>query len=50
MQQSAGFIVIDRSGAEPKALCVRAYSNWDFPKGLLDPGEDAFDAAVREAL
>jgi len=50
MQQSAGFIVIDRSGTEPKALCVRAYSNWDFPKGLLDPGEDAFDAAVREVL
>ena len=48
MQQSAGFIIIDRVGA--KALCVRAYSNWDFPKGRLEPGESAFDAAVREVL
>ena len=50
MQQSAGFIIIDRSGVEPEALCVRAYSNWDFPKGHLEPGETAFDAAVREVL
>ena len=50
MQQSSGFIIIDRTGSEPKALCVRAYSNWDFPKGRLEANESTFDAAVREVL
>ena len=27
---------------------LRAYRNWDFPKGLVDPGEDPFGAALRE--
>lgn len=30
-------------------LVLRAYRNWDFPKGVVDPGEDAIDAAKREA-
>ena len=28
---------------------LRAYRNWDFPKGLVEPGEDPLAAAVREA-
>jgi len=48
MIQSAGVIVIDRSGSTPTVLCVRAYSNWDFPKGQLDEGESHIEAAVRE--
>ena len=50
MKQSAGIIVIDQdvSGNEPTVLCVRAYANWDFPKGQLDPGETHIEAAVRE--
>ena len=48
MIQSAGIIVIDRSKKEPSILCVRAYSNWDFPKGQLDPGETHIEAAIRE--
>tara|TARA_Y100000592_G_scaffold96680_1_gene165624 strand:- start:728 stop:1159 length:432 start_codon:yes stop_codon:yes gene_type:complete len=50
MIQSAGIIVIDKisEGPEPTILCVRAYSNWDFPKGQLDPGESHIEAAVRE--
>jgi bis(5'-nucleosidyl)-tetraphosphatase len=31
-----------------KFLLLRAYRNWDFPKGLLEPGESPIDAAVRE--
>lgn len=27
---------------------LRAYRNWDFPKGLLESGESPMDAAVRE--
>ena len=48
MIQSAGVIVIDRSSNSPTVLCVRAYANWDFPKGQLDPGETHIEAAVRE--
>ena len=29
-------------------LLLRAYKNWDFPKGLVEPGEQPLDAAVRE--
>ena len=29
-------------------LLLRAYRNWGFPKGLVEPGENAFEAAVRE--
>jgi 8-oxo-dGTP pyrophosphatase MutT (NUDIX family) len=29
-------------------LLLRAYRNWDFPKGLVEPGESPIDAAVRE--
>ena len=48
MIESAGVIVIDTSGEEPKCLVVRSYANWDFPKGQLDPGEDHRSAAMRE--
>jgi 8-oxo-dGTP pyrophosphatase MutT (NUDIX family) len=27
---------------------LRAYKNWDFPKGLIEPGEDPLAAARRE--
>ena len=27
---------------------LRAYRNWDFPKGLVEPGEDPLAAAIRE--
>ena len=29
-------------------LLLRAYRNWDFPKGLVEAGEEPIDAAVRE--
>jgi len=29
-------------------LLLRAYRNWDFPKGLVEPGEKPIDAALRE--
>lgn len=29
-------------------LVLRAYGYWDFPKGRVEPGETAFEAAVRE--
>ncbi len=29
-------------------LLLRAYRNWDFPKGMVEPGEDPLAAARRE--
>jgi len=29
-------------------LVLRAYRNWDFPKGLVNPGEAPLEAALRE--
>lgn len=48
MEVSAGVIVRDDSGSEPVYLCVRAYSNWDFPKGHVEQGETLLQAAIRE--
>jgi len=48
MIQSAGIVVVDWNDKEPRVLCVRAYSNWDFPKGKLDSGETHLQAAIRE--
>ena len=50
MIQSAGIVVIDWKNEGPTVLCVRAYSNWDFPKGQLEPNESLVAAAVRELL
>ena len=48
METSAGVIVVDNSGEFPAYLCVRAYSNWDFPKGHVEEGESLLVAALRE--
>ena len=48
MQQSAGYAIIDNERGA--VLCVRAYSNWDFPKGHLEEGETHRDAAIREVM
>lgn len=51
MIQSAGTIIVDLSlntAEGGRVLCVRAYNNWDFPKGELDPGELLIQAAIRE--
>lgn len=50
MKISAGIIVRDESGPKPVYLCVRAYSNWDFPKGHVENGETLLEAAIRETI
>jgi 8-oxo-dGTP pyrophosphatase MutT (NUDIX family) len=47
---SAGVVIVRRDAGEWKLLLLRAYRNWDFPKGELEPGEDSLQAAQREAL
>jgi len=53
MIESAGVAIVDLTPqgditSEPTVLCVRAYANWDFPKGQLEEGESHVQAAIRE--
>lgn len=45
---SAGVVVVRRTPAGWSFLMLRAYRNWDFPKGLVEDGEDPLAAARRE--
>jgi 8-oxo-dGTP pyrophosphatase MutT (NUDIX family) len=47
-RMSAGVVVVSVLDRKLKFLLLRAYRNWDFPKGLVEPGESPIDAAVRE--
>ena len=46
--RAAGVVVFRRTGAGIYFLVLRAYKNWDFPKGLVEAGEDQLSAAKRE--
>jgi 8-oxo-dGTP pyrophosphatase MutT (NUDIX family) len=46
--RAAGAVVFRRSDRGIRLLLLRAYKNWDFPKGLVEPGEDELGAAKRE--
>jgi len=45
---SAGVVVIRGKDAQRRYLLLRAYRNWDFPKGVVEPGEEPLQAAIRE--
>jgi bis(5'-nucleosidyl)-tetraphosphatase len=45
---SAGVVVIRRNPSGCRYLLLRAYSYWDFPKGIVEAGEDPLQAARRE--
>jgi 8-oxo-dGTP pyrophosphatase MutT (NUDIX family) len=45
---SAGVVVARRDTSGWCLLVLRAYRNWDFPKGMVEPGEAPLDAAIRE--
>lgn len=47
---SAGAVVVRRTPAGWLFLMLRAYRNWDFPKGVVDPGELPLSAARREVM
>ncbi|RPJ47746.1 MAG: NUDIX domain-containing protein [Betaproteobacteria bacterium] len=47
--RSAGVVIARRRGGDWRVLVLRAARNWDFPKSLLEEGEDALDTARREA-
>ena len=45
---SCGAVVVRQTVDGWLTLMLRAYRNWDFPKGLCESGETPLDAAVRE--
>lgn len=45
---SSGVVVVSLAQRKLKYLLLRAYRNWDFPKGLVETGEEPIDAALRE--
>jgi 8-oxo-dGTP pyrophosphatase MutT (NUDIX family) len=47
-KRSAGVVVVRRIEGQWRYLVLRAYRNWDFPKGLVEAGEDALHTAIRE--
>jgi 8-oxo-dGTP pyrophosphatase MutT (NUDIX family) len=47
-RMSSGVVVVSVLERKLKFLLLRAYRNWDFPKGLVEAGESPIDAAVRE--
>src|SRR5437763_14294111 len=46
--RAAGVVVFRRTARGLYFLILRAYNNWDFAKGLVDPGEDQLACAKRE--
>jgi bis(5'-nucleosidyl)-tetraphosphatase len=49
-KRSAGIVVTRLVGGERRYLLLRCYGYWDFPKGEIDPGEDALETARREVV
>jgi 8-oxo-dGTP pyrophosphatase MutT (NUDIX family) len=45
---SCGAVVVRETPQGRRLLMLRAFSHWDFPKGLLESGEDSKQAAIRE--
>ena len=47
-RHSCGIVLVRRAEDAWLTLMLRAYRNWDFPKGLREEGETPRAAAVRE--
>lgn len=45
---SCGAVLVRKTDSGWMTLMLRAYRNWDFPKGLCEEGEEPLEAAVRE--
>ena len=48
MVRSAGIVIVRREKSIWKYLFLRAYRNWDFPKGLVEHPETPLETALRE--
>jgi len=47
---SAGVVVVRNARDQWRLLLLSAFSHWDFPKGMVEAGEDPSAAAVREVM
>ncbi|KAF7961858.1 hypothetical protein AWV80_28500 [Cupriavidus sp. UYMU48A] len=47
-ERSAGLVVMRQFNGLWHCLVLRAYRNWDVPKGLPEPGEELLQTALRE--
>ncbi len=45
---SCGAVILRRTQDGWRLLLLRAYTHWDFPKGLLEAGEEPKQTALRE--
>lgn len=45
---SAGVVVVRESAEGWRFLLLRAFNHWDFPKGMVEAGEEPLAAAIRE--
>ncbi|MBI3546889.1 MAG: NUDIX domain-containing protein [Gammaproteobacteria bacterium] len=45
---SAGVVIVHRGPGQWRYLLLRVYNFWDFPKGLVEAGEEPIAAAIRE--
>ncbi len=45
---SCGVVIVRKNGNGYVFLLLRAYSHWDFPKGMQEDGESALETAARE--
>ncbi len=48
LKRAAGVVVVRETEEGPRFLLLRAYRNWDLPKGRLEPGETPLEGAIRE--
>lgn len=48
-EHAAGVVVIRPEDGDCRFLLLRAYNYWDFPKGVVAPGEGPLETAIREA-
>jgi len=47
-KRAAGVVIFRAGPSGHRVLLLRAYRNWDLPKGRLEPSETPFEAALRE--
>ena len=45
---SAGVVVVRETAEGWRFLLLRAFNHWDFPKGMVEAGEEPLAAAIRE--
>jgi 8-oxo-dGTP pyrophosphatase MutT (NUDIX family) len=45
---SSGVVVVRETSDDWNFLLLRAFNHWDFPKGMVEAGEEPLQAAIRE--